>query len=51
MQDHGLKLIYSAMVLLCGTLQAKAEDTPQFRDIFNGKDLSGWVNVNTDKET
>jgi hypothetical protein len=51
MQDHGLKLICGAMVLLCGTLQAKAEDTPQFRDLFNGKDLSGWVNVNTDKAT
>jgi hypothetical protein len=22
-----------------------------FRDLFNGKDLSGWVNVNTDKDT
>jgi hypothetical protein len=24
---------------------------PTFRDLFNGKDLTGWVNVNTDKET
>ena len=24
---------------------------PQFRDLFNGKDLSGWVNVNTAKDT
>jgi hypothetical protein len=23
----------------------------QFRDLFNGKDLSGWVNVNTDEDT
>lgn len=23
----------------------------QFRDIFNGKDLAGWVNVNTDPDT
>src|SRR5947209_15703630 len=22
-----------------------------FRDLFNGKDLSGWVNVNTEKST
>lgn len=22
-----------------------------FRDLFNGKDLTGWVNVNTDKDT
>lgn len=24
---------------------------PEFRDLFNGKDLSGWINVNTDKDT
>lgn len=24
---------------------------PAFRPLFNGKDLSGWVNVNTDKDT
>ena len=24
---------------------------PEFRDLFNGKDLTGWVNVNTDKKT
>lgn len=24
---------------------------PKFRDLFNGKDLTGWVNVNTDKDT
>lgn len=24
---------------------------PVFRDLFNGKDLTGWVNVNTDKDT
>ena len=24
---------------------------PAFRDLFNGKDLTGWVNVNTDEDT
>ena len=24
---------------------------PAFREIFNGKDLTGWVNVNTDEDT
>ena len=24
---------------------------PEFRDLFNGKDLTGWVNVNTDEKT
>jgi hypothetical protein len=28
-----------------------AEDVPQWRDLFNGKDLTGWVNVNTKPET
>jgi Domain of Unknown Function (DUF1080) len=26
-------------------------DVPRFRDLFNGKDLSGWINVNTDPDT
>jgi hypothetical protein len=26
-------------------------EVPQFRDLFNGKDLTGWVNVNTDPDT
>ena len=28
-----------------------AADIPTYRQLFNGKDLSGWVNVNTDKDT
>lgn len=24
---------------------------PAFRDLFNGKDLMGWVNVNTNQDT
>ena len=47
-----------ALALLCGTLvllgadhRARAAEPAQFRDLFNGKDLSGWVNVNTAKDT
>ncbi len=29
----------------------KAEETLGFRDLFNGKDLSGWVDVNTSPQT
>lgn len=29
----------------------RATDVPQFRDLFNGKDLTGWVNVNTAEDT
>jgi hypothetical protein len=27
------------------------QEVPQFRDLFNGKDLTGWINVNTEKDT
>lgn len=30
---------------------ARAEGVPQFRELFNGRDLTGWVNVNTDPGT
>jgi len=30
---------------------ASAAELPQFRELFNGKDLSGWVNVNTADDT
>ena len=29
----------------------KEPDVPQFKSLFNGKDLSGWVNVNTKEDT
>jgi hypothetical protein len=40
----------------CGTLLAcalflPAQPLPTFRDLFNGKNLAGWVNVNTAPET
>jgi hypothetical protein len=28
-----------------------AADLPGFRELFNGRDLSGWINVNTDPDT
>lgn len=30
---------------------ARSEDAAVFRELFNGKDLSGWVNVNTGRDT
>ena len=44
-------LILIAVVLLCGINWARAAEPMQFRELFNGKDLSGWVNVNTAKDT
>ena len=44
-----------ATALLIGMLTAAdfghAFQVPQFRDLFNGRDLTGWVNVNTEKDT
>jgi 3-keto-disaccharide hydrolase len=39
--------------LLAATAAGAAADTalPQFVDLFNGRDLSGWVNVNTAPDT
>ncbi len=28
-----------------------AQDAPGFRDLFNGRDLTGWINVNTAEDT
>jgi len=41
----------SALLILAASQLAPAFQAPQFRDLFNGKDLSGWVNVNTDPDT
>src|SRR5690242_8848249 len=40
-----------ALLLLCSLSPISASEPAQFRDLFNGKDLSGWVNINTDKNT
>ncbi len=39
----------TAILLCCSP--AWSEDLLQVRDLFNGKDLSGWVNVNTAPDT
>ena len=44
-------VICVATMLLGGNSLVRGEDSLQVRDLFNGKDLSGWVNVNTDKDT
>jgi hypothetical protein len=40
-----------AAVLLLLDATTTAADTPQFRDLFNGRDLTGWVDVNTSPTT
>jgi hypothetical protein len=51
MRNHVKALIFIATILLCAQSWAQAAEPMQFRDLFNGKNLSGWVNVNTDKDT
>jgi len=45
---HFAPLLLAALLLPGG---APAQTVPSFRPLFNGKDLSGWVNVNTGKDT
>jgi len=51
MKDRTKVLVCVGAVLLCAGAQALAAEVLPFRELFNGKDLSGWVNVNTDKDT
>lgn len=49
MKPLALLLTCAAFVVLPGS--SRAADVPQYRDLFNGKDLTGWVNVNTGPDT
>ena len=51
MENRTRLLTCVALVLLCGDSLAQAQDILQIRDLFNGKDLAGWVNVNTAQDT
>jgi hypothetical protein len=44
-------VILGALLLAAGSGPAQNIAVPQFRDLFNGRDLTGWVNVNTDPDT
>ena len=48
---QGLFYACGVAVLSCGLATARAAEPPQFQDLFNGKDLTGWVNVNTAPDT
>jgi hypothetical protein len=41
----------TVLVLLAVARPAHSAEVPEFKPLFNGKDLSGWVNVNTDDDT
>ncbi len=44
-------MLFGGLLLIAAGFRLTAGAVPEFRDLFNGKDLSGWVNVNTDPET
>jgi hypothetical protein len=50
-----MKPLHAAILFVCLLVPAVpvivAEDLPVYRDLFNGKDLNGWVNVNTAADT
>ena len=43
-------MVVAGMCLFAG-FAVRADEPMKFRPLFNGKDLTGWVNVNTDKDT
>ncbi len=45
------RLVPAAALIMCAVSSTSAGELPQFRDLFNGRDLSGWVNVNTAADT
>ncbi len=49
MKTVGMLLAGCAVLSLSG--RVGAQDVPQWKDLFNGKDLTGWVNVNTKPDT
>ncbi len=51
MNDRAMKFVSGVLVLLCGVSHTHAAEVPQWVDLFNGKDLTGWVDVNTSPET
>ena len=51
-----MTLIRTRLLLLCASFiflfsQTHAADIPKWVDLFNGKDLSGWIDVNTSPDT
>ena len=46
--------VHAAVAALCCCpllVLAQSQPLPEFRAMFNGKDFTGWINVNTDKDT
>jgi hypothetical protein len=44
-------ILLTWFLVVAGGSRASDVSAPGFRDLFNGKDLTGWVNVNTGEDT
>lgn len=51
MKNQARIVMCVAVVLICANSWAPAAEPMQVRDLFNGRDLTGWVNVNTAEDT
>jgi hypothetical protein len=51
MKRFAFAALTGALILAGSGERLTSQTVPQFRDLFNGKDLTGWVNVNTDEDT
>lgn len=51
MDSRATFLATLTVTLIAGSCMAQTVELPQFHPLFNGKDLSGWVNVNTADDT
>lgn len=45
------KIVHLLFAIFPLVIWVRAAEVPQFRDLFNGRDLTGWVNVNTSEDT
>ena len=48
---RSLKTVFLLSILIASGISVRAADVPQWVDLFNGKDLTGWVDVNTSPDT
>lgn len=51
MKRSALGLLLTMLLWVAAGPRLNGDALPEFRDLFNGKDLTGWVNVNTDPDT
>ncbi len=51
MNGRAKQLMPFVAVLIVSSCMGQEPNLPQYRPLFNGKDLSGWVNVNTAADT